>query len=169
MSGTIDVDLVWCDIQPKLMEEPAVEFINRVLNALVHLHPWHSLIVHFPIALTSVALLSIVLALWRRSELLERFAFFNIALAALSTAVAGLAGLRDFFVRFNGTAPYVNIKIFLGVSLLLLTATMGVSRQRNSNLLWNPSTMVLYVAAFVGSFLLVAVLGFLGGAILYGF
>jgi uncharacterized membrane protein len=146
-----------------------VEFINRVVNALVHLHPWHSLIVHFPIALTAVALLAIALALWRRSELLEQFAFFNIALAALSTAVAGLAGLRDFFVRFNGTAPYVNIKIFLAVSLLLLTAVMAVSRWRNSDLLWNPSTMVLYVSAFVGSFLLVFVLGFLGGAIVYGF
>jgi uncharacterized membrane protein len=160
---------VWCDIQPKPMEELAMEFINRVVNALLHLHPWHGLIVHFPIALTSVALLFILLAFWRRSELLEQFAFFNIALAALGTAVAGLAGIRDFFVRFGGAAPYVNIKIFLGVSLLLLTAVIAVSRRRNPNLLWNPSTMVLYVAAFVCSFLLVSVLGFLGGAILYGF
>lgn len=146
-----------------------MELINRVVNALVNLHPWHSLIVHFPVALTTVALPSILLALWRRSHLLEQFAFFNIALAAAGTALAGLAGLRDYFFHFGGTAPYVNIKIFLGVSLLLLTTVVAASRRRNPDLLWKPTTMLLYVAGFVGSFLLASVLGFLGGAIVYGF
>jgi len=146
-----------------------MELISRIVNAVANLHPWHALLVHFPIALTAVALLCIVLALWRRSELFEQFAFFNVILAALGTAVAGLGGLRDYFVRFDGSAPYVPTKIFLGVSLLLLTTVMVVSRQRRTDLLWNPSTMLLYVAGVVVSFLLATVLGFLGGAILYGF
>jgi uncharacterized membrane protein len=146
-----------------------MEFVNRVVTALVKLHPWHSLIVHFPIALSTVGLFFVLLALWRRSELYEKFAFFNVILAAISTAFAGLAGLRDNIVHFEGNAPYMNIKIFLGSSLLLLASVTALVRRRNAELLWNPSTRILYVAAYVGCFLLVAVLGFVGGAILYGF
>ncbi|MGQ9598920.1 MAG: DUF2231 domain-containing protein [Anaerolineae bacterium] len=146
-----------------------MQLIQRVVYALINLHPWHSMAVHFPIALASVALLTIVVAVWRRSEPLEQFAFLNLALASISTALAGLAGLRDLFFRFGGSAPYVNAKVFLGVSLLLLTGVTTVIRRRRADLLWNPDTIVLTVAAFAGSFLLAAVLGFLGGSILYGF
>ena len=146
-----------------------MEFINRLVTALMELHPWHSLIVHYPVALTTVGFLSILLALWRRSELFEHFAFYIIVLVAITTALAGLAGLRDHFVRFGGDAPYVNAKIFLAISLLLLASVTALARRRNPELLWNPSTGILYVAAFAGCFLLATVLGFLGGAILYGF
>jgi uncharacterized membrane protein len=125
--------------------------------------------VHFPIALTAVALLFIVLALWRRSEALEQAAFFNIALAAVSTIVAGLTGLRDNMVRFDGAAQNANIKVFLAVTLFILTTVTAVSRWRKKEILWNGTTMVLYLAAFVVSFALAATLGFLGGVILYGF
>ncbi len=143
--------------------------IERVVNALLYVHPLHALVVHFPIALASVGLLVIVLALWRRGEVFEQFAFFNVVLVVISTAVAGLTGYRDHLVRFGGETPYVNVKIFMGVSLLLLTAVMAVSRWRNPELLWSPSTGILYAGGFVASFLLAAVLGFVGGAILYGF
>ena len=146
-----------------------MEFVNRVVNAVVHLHPWHALIVHFPVALTAVGLFFIFLALWRRSERYEHFAFFNMVLVAISTAVAGLAGLRDHFVRFGGETPYVNVKIFLGSSLLLLAAFTALARYRKPELLWSGSSRILYMAAYVGCFLLATVLGFIGGVILYGF
>ena len=146
-----------------------MDFINRLVTALVDLHPWHSPIVHFPIALSTVGLFFILLALWRRSELYEHFAFLNIVLVAISTAFAGLAGLRDHLVRFEGDTPYVEAKIFLGVSLLLLASVTTLARRRRLELWWNPSTRILYVAAYVGCFLLAAVLGFIGGSILYGF
>lgn len=146
-----------------------MEFVNRVVTALVDLHPWHALIVHFPTALSTVGLFFVLLALWRRSELYENFAFFNIALAAISTAFAGLAGLRDHFVRFEGDTPYVDIKIFLGISLLVLASVTALARRRYPELFWNPSTRTLYVAAYAGCFLLALVVGFVGGAILYGF
>lgn len=146
-----------------------MEFVNRVVNAVVHLHPWHALIVHFPVALTAVGLLFIFLALWRRSERYEHFAFLSMVLVAISTAVAGLAGLRDHFVRFGGETPHVNVKIFLGISLLLLASVTALARYRSTELLWNPSSRILYVSAYVGGFLLATVLGFVGGVILYGF
>ena len=145
------------------------EFIARFINTLVNVHPIHSVTVHFPIALTGTALLFLVLALWRRSELLERAAFYNITLSVIGTIVAGLTGYRDSVVRFEGGAPLVNVKIFLAVTLLVLTAAIAVSRWRNPEVVWKPSTMVVYLSAFAGSFALAVALGFLGGVILYGF
>jgi uncharacterized membrane protein len=143
--------------------------MDRFFTALFELHPLHSMTVHFPIALTAVALLLIVLALWRRSESMEHAAFYNISLAAVSTLVAGLTGMRDNLTRYDGSAPNANVKLFLGISLLILTAVTALSRQRRPEILWTPSTTILYVAAFVGSFGLASTLGFLGGVILYGY
>jgi uncharacterized membrane protein len=142
--------------------------LARVLNAVLNIHPWHSMVVHFPIGLTGAALLFVVLALWRKNESLEHAAFFTISLAAVSTVVAGLAGMRDNIVRFEGGAPLVSVKIFLAVTLLILTTVTAVTRWRQKQVLWKPATVVLYVLAFVGSFGLAATLGFLGGVILYG-
>jgi uncharacterized membrane protein len=144
-------------------------FLDRVITALTELHPLHSMTVHFPLALTGVALLFLILALWRRSESLEQAAFFNMALAAVTTIIAGFSGYRDHIVRFEGDAPYANVKVFLAITLFVLTTVTAVSRWRNSEIVWKPSTTVLYLSAFVGSFALAGILGFLGGAILYGF
>ena len=142
--------------------------LARVFYAVLNIHPWHSMVVHFPIGLTGAALLFIVLALWRKNESLEHAAFFSISLAAVSTVVAGLTGMRDNIVRFEGGAPLVSVKIFLAVTLLILTTVTAVTRWRQKQVLWKPATMVLYVLAFVASFGLAATLGFLGGVILYG-
>jgi len=145
------------------------DFITRFFSAITETHPLHSMTVHFPIALSGVALLFLVVALWRRSEALERAAFFNIALASLTTIIAAVTGVRDYLVRFEGEAPLANVKVFLGISLFVLTAVITVSRWRQSELLWKPSTMILYLLGFAGSFALAVTLGFLGGVILYGF
>lgn len=146
-----------------------MDFLERVVNALVNLHPWHALVVHFPTAFSVVGLLCVLYALWRRSELFEKFAFFCMAITAAGTAAAGLAGLRDNLVHFGGGAPYLNIKIFLAASLLLLSSAATLARWRNPDLLWSPSTRILYTSAFVGAALLATVLGFVGGSIVYGF
>lgn len=146
-----------------------MEFITRLITAIVEIHPLHTMTVHFPIALTGAALLFLVLALWRRNEVLEQAAFYLIALSLVSTIVAGLTGYRDNIVRFEGDAPLVSAKIFLAITLFILTLILSVSRWRSREILWKPATMLLYLAGFAGSFLLAATLGFLGGVILYGF
>lgn len=143
--------------------------MDRFFTALFDLHPLHSMTVHFPIALTAVALFLLLLALWRLSENLERAAFYNISLAAVSTLVAGLTGMRDNLIRYDGAAPNANIKLFLGISLLILASVTALSRRRRQEILWTPGTSILYVTAFAGSFALAATLGFLGGVILYGY
>ena len=146
-----------------------MEFLERVINAMVNLHPWHSLMVHFPAAFATVGALCILYALWRRNQLFEKFAFFCMAVTATGTALSGLAGLRDNAVHFDGGAPNLNLKIYLGVSLLLLSSVAAIARWRKPLLLWNPATRILYLSAYVGAFLLATVLGFVGGSIVYGF
>jgi uncharacterized membrane protein len=142
--------------------------IGQIFNAVINIHPWHSMVVHFPIGLTAAAFLFILLARWRRNESLEHAAFFVITLAALSTIVAAVTGVRDNQVRFDGTAPYATVKIFLGTTLFLLTAIIAATRWRKREVLWNPTTTVLYLTGFAASFFLAITLGFLGGVILYG-
>jgi uncharacterized membrane protein len=82
-----------------------MDFISRLIHDLTQVHPPHPMVVHFPIALTSAALFFILLALWRRSDILEKVAFANIALAAASTIVAAIFGIRDNLVLYAGLAP----------------------------------------------------------------
>ena len=146
-----------------------IEFINRLFVAVTELHPLHSMTVHFPIALSGGALFFLLLALWQRSEALERAAFFNLTLVTISAVVAGLTGMRDNLVRFEGEAPLAGVKIFLATSLIVLSLVVVIVRWRQAEVLWEPGTMVLYLLGFVGCFALAATLGFLGGVILYGF
>jgi len=146
-----------------------MEFVSKVIHAITVTHPLHSLMVHFPIALTAAALFFFLLALWRRNEALERAAFFNLALAAVSAIVAGITGYRDNIIRFGGAAPLVNVKIPLAATLLILTTATSLIRWKQRQALWTPKAVALYLAAFVISFALAATLGFIGGVILYGF
>jgi uncharacterized membrane protein len=145
-----------------------MDLLTNLINTVVEVHPWHVPTVHFPIALTGVAFLLLLLALWQRNEAMERAAFYNMTLAAVSTIVAGLTGYRDYVIRFEGDAPYINLKIFLAITLFILTTGMVIVRWRQPEVLWKPSTMILYVAGFAASFAITAVLGFVGGVILYG-
>lgn len=145
------------------------EFFDRLVEALTIGHPLHGMVVHFPVALSGVALLFVLLALAQRSVVLERAAYYCMGLTALTTVLAGFTGYRDVIVRFEGEAPLVDVKGFLAMTLFLVTTALVVGRARSHEVLWNPSTMVLYVSGFVGSFVLTLTLSFLGGVILYGF
>lgn len=144
-------------------------FIQRVIHDLLFVHPIHTLVVHFPIALTGSALFFIILALWRRSDALEQVAFANISLATVSTLVAGAAGILDNARFYAGQAPNHVAKIILASILLVVTTLTAVLRWRNKDLFRDGPRKVFYVAAYFISFALAAVLGFLGGVILYGF
>jgi len=146
-----------------------VAFLQRVIHDLLYIHPIHTLVVHFPIALTGAALFFILLALWRRSSTLEQVAFANISLATISTLVAALTGILDNARFYNGQAPNHVAKIILGTTLLIVTTVTAIARWRNKDLFNAGTKKSLYVAAYFVSFALAAVLGFLGGIILYGF
>jgi uncharacterized membrane protein len=145
-----------------------IEFIDRVLYNLLEVHPIHTLVVHFPIGLSGAGLFFILLSIWRHSAMLEFAAFANIALSSVSTAAAGLTGLMDNAEIYNGQAPNASVKIVIGIVLLIVTAATTFFRWRNPDLL-HSRARTAYIGAYMISFLLTTVLGFLGGVILYGF
>jgi uncharacterized membrane protein len=145
-----------------------LQFLQRIIHDLIAVHPPHPLFVHFPIALVSAALFFILLALWRRNDILETIAFANISLASVSTIFALGFGIRDDLVRYGGQAANHNVKIILASILLVLTAVTAIARWRNPQL-FHQGGRTLYVLSYFVSFLIVAVLGFLGGVIIYGF
>lgn len=145
-----------------------MEFINRVIHALTQVHPTHPMFVHFPIALTGSAFFFILLAYWRKSTSLEQTAFANIALASVSTIVAGITGYLDNIKNYVGDAPNANTKIVLAIILFILTTGISIVRYRNPNL-FQRSNPFLYIASYGVCFAIALVLAFLGGVILYGF
>ncbi len=145
-----------------------MELVEQILYNLLEVHPIHTLTVHFPIALTTSALFFMAMAVWRNSRQMEQVAFANIALATLSTAVAGMTGWLDNREVYDGEAPNASVKIVLAIVLLLVTLSVTVARWRNSDLFYSRYRR-FYIAGYLTSFALVAVLGFLGGVILYGF
>jgi uncharacterized membrane protein len=149
--------------------EEHMDLILRIFHTLTQVHPPHAVVVHFPIALTGAALFFILLALWKRSKILEQVAFANISLAAASTIVAAIFGIRDNIVFYNGGAPNHIAKIALAITLFIITSLTAFARWRNKDLFYTRSTKALYIAAYFVSFAIAAVLGFLGGIIVFGF
>ena len=145
-----------------------MELINRIIHAVTELHPTHPMFVHFPIALTGAAFFFILLAVWRNSTALEQTAFANIALASVSTLVAGITGVMDNAKNYEGAAPNGGTKILLATLLLILTAGISIVRYRNPDL-FQKTNRLLYMASYGICFAIALVLAFLGGVILYGF
>ena len=110
----------------------------------------------------------VLLALWRKNDLLEQIAFANISLAAVSTIFAGIMGIRDNLVFYGGQAPNHVAKIILASILFVITSVTAIIRWRNPKL-FHSKGKGLYLASYFVCFALVTVLGFLGGIIIYGF
>jgi uncharacterized membrane protein len=146
-----------------------MDLILRIFHNLTQVYPLHPMLVHFPIALTGAALLFILLALWRCSKILEQVAFANLSLTAISTIPAALFGIRDNLLSFEGNAPNHTTKIILACILLVITTATVVIRWKKKTIFQNKTTRTIYMAAYFLSFVLAAVLGFLGGVITYGF
>ena len=141
--------------------------LAQIVHAVLYVHPPHTLLVHFPIALISVGLFFILLALWLKKDIFEQIAFADLALAAVSTIVTGIVGIRDNLVFYGGQAPNHSTKIIVASTLFVVTAVTAIIRWKKPEL-FHASGKWLYVAAYFVSFAFVTVLGFLGGVILFG-
>ena len=141
--------------------------LAQIIHAILFVHPPHTLLVDFPIALVSAGLFFILLALILKKDILEQIAFADLALAALSTIVAGIVGIRDNIVFYHGGAANHSLKIILAIILFAVTTVTVIIRWKNPKLFHGQEKWI-YVAAYCVSFVLVSVLGFLGGVILFG-
>lgn len=142
--------------------------IREIIHAVLVVQPPHPLFVHFPIALISTALFFLLLALWRKSNILEKIAFANLCVAAVSILVAGAFGIRDNAVLFKGIAPNYIAKIVNACLMFVISSATVLYRWKNPDL-FKSRFKWLYLADHILLFAMVAVQGFLGGIIVYGF
>jgi uncharacterized membrane protein len=142
--------------------------MSSILDKLFN-HPIHPMIVHFPIGLTGAALFFIFLALiWKRAKILEQAAFANLCLAAVSTVVAAYFGIHDNASNYAGNAANHQYKVVFALLLFLVTTATSLLGWRKPDLFEQKSTKWWYAGAYLVSFALAAVLGFLGGIIVFG-
>ncbi len=138
---------------------------------MILLPGWHPLVVHFPIALTLTAGLSLVLAkLVRRQLLAESLATvgtFNLcagAAAALVALATGLAGVLDLSVSAAARAAistHVKWAMFTSMALVLTSVWRGAG----SALRARPSWLFVIVLGAVCAAL--AITGYFGGENVY--
>lgn len=140
-----------------------IRFIEVVLS-----HPNHPRLVHFPIALSYLGMLVVILAWWRRDTFFDKAAFYLILLLALSVIPAGLTGLLENQLLYVGNAPNAALKIILAVLLLLIATGATLWRWRQPKILNGSLSGSLYVLAFIACASLTTLLGALGGIIVWG-
>ena len=145
-----------------------MNLIQSIFHTITQVHPPHTLITHFPIALTGAGLFFILLAIWRGNKILEQVAFADLSLAVVSIVVCAIFGIRDNIVFYSGGAPNHVAKIILASVLFVITAITAIARWKNKELFYSKSAKALYIASYFVSFAIASVLGFLGGIILFG-
>ena len=154
---------------------PAAEFIEvgysdlpawRRLFPQVFLHP---ILVHFPNALVSVALLFLLLSWVFELRCFEPAAFYLLVVVLLSAPIAAAAGYYDWKTRFNGELTLI-FKIKLGCSLLLIALLfiLVVWRLIDDTIFIFSSTKLIFMLLVSGALILVSVLGHYGGIITFG-
>jgi len=140
-----------------------VRFIEVVLS-----HPNHPRLIHFPVALSYLGVLIVLLAWLRRDAFFERSAFYTILLLALSTLPAGVTGILENQANYAGNAPNAVLKIALAILLLFVAAGATLWRWRKPDILNGSLSKYLYILAFIVCAGLTTLLGALGGIIVWG-
>jgi uncharacterized membrane protein len=140
-----------------------VRFIEVVLS-----HPNHPRLIHFPVALSYLGVLVVLLAWLRRDAFFERVAFYTVFLLALSTLPAGLTGMLENQAIYAGNAPNAVLKVTLAGLLLLVAAGATLWRWRKPDILNGSLSKYAYVLAFFVCAGLTTLLGALGGIIVWG-
>ena len=92
-----------------------IQFIEVVL-----FHPNHPRLIHFPIALSYLGVLAVLLVLLRRDAFFDRAAFYIMLLLAVSILPAGVTGILENQTYYAGNAPNASLKVTLAGLLLLL-------------------------------------------------
>jgi len=138
-------------------------FIEAVLT-----HPYHPRVIHFPIALSYLGVIVVLLAWWRRDSFWDRVAYYTMILVAVTSVLAGLTGMLENQSLYAGNAPNSTMKVALAVLLLLISAGAAIWRWRQPDILNNSPGKYLYVLAFFICAGLTTVLGALGGIIVWG-
>jgi len=143
---------------------PPASLAKRVAS----FHP-HSIVVHFPIALSTVVPLFSILYLLTGSPQFEAASYYILLLAALSAPIGGLSGVFSWTVSYGARrSKNFRRKISLSIALTLLSITLSVWRTLAPEVLLSKNS--LSYAFFILQLFLAVVagaLGHIGGMIIF--
>ncbi len=138
------------------------------MMSTTHLHP---MLVHFPIALTTLGFVAEVASLYFKKELcLPKVGFYLLIVGTLASIVAVFSGLV-FTNEMSGAADEIRdlhqVFAWLTVSFLLATSLLRIyllrNKTENANLKW--IAFAMYGIATI----CVSITGFFGGTLVYNY
>jgi len=130
--------------------------------------PYHTIFVHFPIALYLLGVLMTLGYLWRQEADFERFAYWAFLLSLAAAVIASLVGLVDKGQlafddpRQGAIDRHVTAAIFFAI----LNALVVYTRFRWQDILDGPKRWLYLGLLLVGAIVLAAA-GHLGGELVY--
>ena len=138
-----------------------------MLESLV---PFHPRIVHFPIALSIVGALFIVVGLLRRQERWTGYGQITLLLGWLGIMAAVVSGLIDQAAAPQEAAviAVINQHITVGIALVIAVGLALYWPLRNKRL-WTSPARWGYVALLAAIVVLILIEGWLGGKLVYQF
>ena len=145
-------------------EDPQTSLAQRVAS----LHP-HSVVVHFPIALSTVVPLFSILYILTGVTQFEAASYYLLLLATLSAPVGGLSGMFSWTVSY-GAKRSTNFrrKIGLSIALAVISLTLSVWRTLAPDILLSQSGLsYIYVLMQLSLALVAGALGHIGGKIIF--
>jgi len=145
-------------------EDPQTPLAQRVAS----LHP-HSVVVHFPIALSTVVPLFSILYMLTGVTQFEAASYYLLLLATLSAPVGGLSGMFSWTVSY-GAKRSTNFrrKIGLSIALAVISLILSVWRTLAPDILLSQSSLsYIYVLMQLSLALVAGALGHIGGKIIF--
>lgn len=132
---------------------------------MIKLHP---AIVHFPIALISVAAIFAVLSLFRNKDLFRRIAFWNLLIGIIGALVAVVTGLVELkhLVHDDAIHSILEKHEFTGFAILILSISLLAWSWRRKNS-FGKKEYTAWVLFLVLALAMVTYQGYLGGKMVF--
>jgi len=133
-------------------------------SALLAKHAQHVVLVHFPIALFAMSFVFDVLAVWRRKAALATAAFYNLAVAAITSVPTVATGLLAWQWQLAGARLKGVLRlhlIFAVTSTALIWILLGMRRQDRKRSAQSPG-LPYFVLGLI-TLVTIALTGHLGG------
>lgn len=145
-------------------EAPQTSLAQRVAS----LHP-HSVVVHFPIALSTIVPLFSILYILTGTTQFEAASYYLLLLATLSAPVGALSGMFSWNVSYGAKQSHnFRRKIGLSVTLVVISLTLSVWRTLTPDILLSQTgPSYIYVLMQLSLALVAGALGHIGGKIIF--
>lgn len=145
-----------------------VSLKHQLAHRIEGLH-FHSMLVHFPIAYSLIVFLLALVYILTGNISWERASYYMLALGFLAAPPAVLSGFFSWKVTYEGSMiKTIFWKIVLSAVLIVVITVGFIWRSADPNLLAAETSMsYLYLALLFSLIPIVAILGHLGGRIVY--